>query len=245
MKDGNWIPIDKNLAKFFPDRKFSEIEAAFSLTLDCDNNKSASIAGYSKLWGWSRSKVRLFLDNMGVEISYPEDLSKKQNQKGQIKVQMRDRSATDQLQIRMVNTKGSHFIKDRSKTDDGQISDRSPDTTSKPIKPKPKPKKETFSPLKNKQEFIDQLPESITRKYEMSLVLSTLENLIDYCKAHGKKYIDYNAALRSFLKKDLNNSNKQAGNEKPKQIFKSKIISKEERQNQLGINRKNSGRMSG
>jgi len=110
--------------------------------------------------------------------------------------------------------------------------------------PKP-PKKETISPVKDKQKFIDQLPESITKKYEISLVLSTLENLIDYCKAHGKKYTDYNAALRSFLKRDLKNSNQQPGKEKPKQIFKSKPISKEERQKQIEINKQNSERLTG
>ena len=156
MKDGNWIPIDKRLSKYFPNRKFSEIEAAFSLTLDYDNDNPASIAGYSKLWGWSRSKVRLFLDKMGVEILYSEDPSKKQNQKGQIKGQIRDRSETDKLHARMVDSKGSQRSKDRSETDEGQISDRSSDTTSKPIKPKPDPK-----PKKDKKTIISK-PENVS-----------------------------------------------------------------------------------
>ena len=50
MKDGNWIAIDKNLAKHFPDRPFSKIEAGFSLTLDYDNNNLVTVAGYAKLW---------------------------------------------------------------------------------------------------------------------------------------------------------------------------------------------------
>lgn len=132
MKEGNWIAIDKNLSKCFPDREFSKIDAAFSLTLDYDNNRLVTIAGYSKLWGWSRSKVRNFLDDMGVEIIYPEDTGKKQKQKGQIKRQIRDRSETEKGQIRMVDTKASQADEDRRRTEEGQKKDRSKDTTNKP-----------------------------------------------------------------------------------------------------------------
>ena len=133
MKLGNWIAIDKKLSKHFPDHEFSKIDAAYSLTLDYDNDNFATVSGYAKLWGWSRSKVRRFLEEMGVEISYPEDTLKKQKQKGQIKVQKRDRKETEKRQIRMVDTKASEEIKDRKETDQGQKEDRSKNTTNKPI----------------------------------------------------------------------------------------------------------------
>ena len=121
MKDGNWISLDKNLAKNFPDREFSIIEAAFSLTMDYDNNRPVTAAGYAKLWRWSRTKVNSFLARMKVEIIYPENTGKKQNQKGQIKRQIEDRSKTDREQIRMVDTKCFNGIEDRSRTDQEQI----------------------------------------------------------------------------------------------------------------------------
>ncbi len=133
MKDGNWIAIDKNLAKHFPDRKYSEIEAAFSLTLDYDNDKEVTVSGYAKLWQWSRSKVRGFLAVMGIEIMYPEDTIKNQKQKGQIKRQIMDRSEFKKGQIRMVDTKVIGDDKDRLEFKKGQIIDRSKDSTSKPI----------------------------------------------------------------------------------------------------------------
>ena len=133
MKQGNWIALDKNLSKHFPDRVFSEIEAAFSLTIDYDNDRPVTAAGYAELWKWSRTKVNSFLDKMGAEISYPENTGKIQNQKGQIKKQIRDRSETDQRQIRMVDTKCFKATEDRSKTDRRQIQNRSKNTTNKPI----------------------------------------------------------------------------------------------------------------
>lgn len=62
-KPGNWIPLDKNLVQEFKfiNRPFSRIEAMFSFTIDQDCEKQWSIIGYSKLWGWSRNKVRKFI----------------------------------------------------------------------------------------------------------------------------------------------------------------------------------------
>lgn len=62
-KGTEWIPMDKYLAQEFKSikREFSMIEAMFSYTLDIDNGRVGSISGYSKLWGWSRNKVRRFI----------------------------------------------------------------------------------------------------------------------------------------------------------------------------------------
>lgn len=139
---GNWVGIHKGFVKSLPiDRPYTELEAVFSLSVDADFKNPASISGYSKLWSWSRSKVRRFLADIEVEIIYPEELKKKQNQKGQIKGQIRDRSETDKRQARFIIDKGLYRAKNRSETDKGQMKDRSKNTTIDPyINPNPNPK---------------------------------------------------------------------------------------------------------
>lgn len=63
------MPISRNLAQYLPkDRKYTELEAIYSLQLDYVNKRNASISGYSKLWGWSRKTVSSFLANALAEI---------------------------------------------------------------------------------------------------------------------------------------------------------------------------------
>jgi len=141
MKLGNWIPLDKSLAKSLPrDRSFTDLEAMFSISLDYDCGNDATVSGYAARWGWSRNKVRNFLNKIGVKFSYSENTSRKQNQKGQIEIQIRDRSGTDQGQIRIIDSRWMDGEKDRSGTDQGQKKDRSKDSTNNPINPKPKSK---------------------------------------------------------------------------------------------------------
>jgi len=78
-----------------------------------------------------------------------------------------------------------------------------------PINPLPKKKKKekkkTFNPLKDRQEFIENIPESIFQSYPdfgRDQIIGVIDNLINYCQAHGKTYKDYYAALRNFLKRE-------------------------------------------
>lgn len=137
MKSGYWIPISKGLAQFLPsDRSYSEVEAAFSLQLDFDNQNRVSLAGYAKLWGWSTKRVRNFLKKLGAEISYPENTSKKQNQRGQIKGTDRElignRYGTDRELMRFINYNSLAGDRNRSGTDKEQIGDRSGTATRDP-----------------------------------------------------------------------------------------------------------------
>jgi hypothetical protein len=131
MDQGNWIPIDKNAAQFLPkDRPFTKLEAIFSIQVDHNTqNKRVSVSGYAKLWEWSRKKVRCFLDTIGVEVIYPEDTKLKQNQKGQIRGQIRDRSTEKKGQIRFTDNKALQTSRDRSENEKEQIRDRSGATT--------------------------------------------------------------------------------------------------------------------
>ena len=144
--------MDKNLARHLPrDRPLSEVEAAFSLSLDYDCENKVTVSGYASRWGWSRKRVDGFLRRLGVIIQYPKNTSRKQNQKGQIALQIRNRSGTDKEQIRFIDSRDIKTIRDRSGTDKEQIRDRSGSTTINPISyiPNPVSKEEERPPAQN------------------------------------------------------------------------------------------------
>ena len=124
MKNGNWVPLDKALIKTLPkNRAYSYIEAMFSYTVDQDNDKEGSINGYAVLWGWSRNKVRKFLQEFRTVRGHIAD--KKGTGKGHL--------------IRFVSN-GLQGEEDRKRTGRGQEEDRKRDTT---INPNPNPNKNT------------------------------------------------------------------------------------------------------
>ena len=140
-----WVPITKISARLLPkDRPFTKLEALFSLQLDHNNKNEVSVMGMSKCWGWSRKRVRTFLDREGVEISYPESTVKRQNQRGLIRVQIRgqirDRSPEKRGQINFIDYNMLQQGGDRSPEKRGQIRDRSGATT---IENREKKKKNT------------------------------------------------------------------------------------------------------
>ena len=130
MKNGNWVPISKALARELPsDRPFSKVEAAFALQIDFDNNREVTITGYAKQWNWGRKKVSNFFNELGISINYATSTSIQQNQKGQIRIQIRNRSSADKEQITLINNKNLELMKNRSGTDKEQMRDRSRNTT--------------------------------------------------------------------------------------------------------------------
>jgi len=130
MKSGNWVPISKALVRELPtDRTFSKVEAAFSLQVDFDQDNPVTVAGYAKRWNWTRKKVMSFLDEIGVFIAYPENTSEKQNQKGQIRIQMQRRNGADREQINFINNHDLPSKKSRYGADKNQNRDRSGNTT--------------------------------------------------------------------------------------------------------------------
>lgn len=133
MKSGGWVPLDKTLVKDLPkDRPYTKIEAVYSIQVDYDNNKSATISGYADLWSWTRRRVRNLMNELGAQIIYPENTRKKQNQSGQIAIQITDRSERKSGQIRLINSKGLQTKADRSEQNSGQKADRSRPTTRYP-----------------------------------------------------------------------------------------------------------------
>lgn len=125
-KKGNWIPLDKNLAQEFKSIKgpFSMIEAMFSYSLDADNGRNGSISGYSKLWGWSRNKVRRFIKCIRTDEGH-----------------LRDRKRTYAGHPIHFIDKALWTKKDSRRTGRGQERDSKRYTTTNPNpKPKPNPK---------------------------------------------------------------------------------------------------------
>lgn len=133
MKGGNWVPLSKILVSKLPvDREFSEVEAMFSLTVNYDNNTPVTISALASRWGWSRKRACNFLNRAGGKIFYDEDTKKKQNQKGQIGLQIRDRKGADKEQIRLINSKCLGIERDRNGTDKGQKWNRQGSTIKDP-----------------------------------------------------------------------------------------------------------------
>lgn len=139
MRHGNWIPLDKALVRDLPTgRPFTKLEAMFSVTVDYDNGATVSVAGMAARWGWNRKTVKRFLDQAGIEIVYLHDTEKKQNQRGQIRGQIRDRPEVNEGQMRFINFNSLAENRDRSKEKEGQMRGRSRDATINPIDPDPK-----------------------------------------------------------------------------------------------------------
>lgn len=133
MKYGNWIPISKEFLNHLPkNRAFTKLEAAFSL--QCDNEKGArvTISGYVNLWKWSFGKVYRFLDEMGVEIKYPESTQKRQNQNGVITNKITERSAIKNGVIRLIDSKYLQAEAERCEEKNGEKTERSRTTTKDP-----------------------------------------------------------------------------------------------------------------
>lgn len=123
MKQGNWVPLDKGLIKTLPkNRSYSYIEAMFSYSVDRDNNRDGSINGYSVLWGWSRNKVRKFINELRTVKGHLAD--SKGTYKGH--------------PIRFINN-NLEAVEDKKRTVKGQLRDSKGDTTIYP-NPKPNPK---------------------------------------------------------------------------------------------------------
>lgn len=143
MKLGNWLPISKAFVKDLPlSRPYTRLEAAYSLQYDYDNKNSVTVAGYSALWSWSRTRVSKFLVDMNVVIDYPEKTQKRRNQKGHIAIHKQNIKETYKKHIRLIENSDLDLSGDIKKTDKKHKKDIKGSTTIKPIplNPNPNPK---------------------------------------------------------------------------------------------------------
>jgi len=152
MIHGNWVAVCKNFKIYFPkDRPFTKLEAVFSLAIDVDNRTPISYSGYAKLWGWSRNKVKKFMDELGIKINPPATPLEAALQKGQPKGQPKDTPCEKKGQPRFIFDKDLYSIKDTPCEKKGQLKDTPKDTTIDPINPNPK--NTSTQPPKSKKEF--------------------------------------------------------------------------------------------
>jgi hypothetical protein len=186
VKDGNWIALHKELKYFLPHgRQYTILEAMFSYTLDVDNKREGTISGYAKLWGWSRTKVRKFIEEIKT-----------------VEGHLTNRQSTGkrhQLLLKINNLQGQ---KDKRKTVEKQEKDSQVDTTINPKpKPNPKPKKEytLYGEFQNVK-LTDEDYKKLSDKYNGSCdnMIETMSQYIDSKKKDpygGKTH--YSAILKN------------------------------------------------
>ena len=138
MKAGGWVPISKYLKESLPqDREYTELEAAYSLTLDYDNCAEVSVLGYSRLWRWSRTRVIRYLKEMGVELERIDPRSRKSLSRLKVS-QQQNNGKTSKKQKRMIDSRCLSGKENIKKSEEEKQEGTSNDTgSSNPHKPTP------------------------------------------------------------------------------------------------------------
>lgn len=201
MKLGNWVPLSKAFVKTLPHgRPYSEVEAAFSLQCDYDNDKAVTYTGYSKLWGWGKKRTLRFFRRLGIEIRYSEPTLKKRNQRGLITTLKGDQSTRKKGLIRFIDYKRLGDKGDQSQGKRGLKGDQSRPTTIDPIDPNPKkPAKKRAKSIPSKFEVTTQMRSWFDNKgLHVSIGIET-EKFINHAKSKGRKCVDWVAAWRNWM----------------------------------------------
>jgi hypothetical protein len=166
MKDGGWIPIDKRLVNLLPKRgEYTFLEAYISLRVDLDSGAEISINGYSRMWSWSRNKVRYFVE--GLRTGKGHSVDTQRTGKGQ------------EIRLFFNNLQEAG---DRLRTGKGQAKDRQGTTTiDTNTKPKEKPIGEMLEICKAWKAFVEmrKLIKKPMTEYAMRLKIGTLQKLCE------------------------------------------------------------------
>lgn len=185
MKDGGWIPIDKRLCSLLPKNgEYSFIEAYISYRIDVDNNCENSINGYSRMWSWSRNKVRNFIE--GLRTGKGHVVDNQRTGKGQ--------------EIRLI-INDLQQCKDKQGTGSGQARDRQGTTTIKPdTNTKPNTKTKIFIPPSVKE--VDDYMTEIN-------FMGDADQFVDFYTSKNwfvgrNKMKDWKAAVRTWKRSDYN-----------------------------------------
>lgn len=140
-----FVPLAKSFAKYLPKiagRKYGEVEAAFSLMIDYDDQNDVTISGYAKLWKWNKKTVAKFIKDHGACIAYPKDTKNYKNQRGLISILKRDLRGINKGLIAFIDNKDLAANRDLKGIKEGLKKDKSLVTT---IEPKPKPEEKELS----------------------------------------------------------------------------------------------------
>jgi hypothetical protein len=188
MIKGNWIPFDKRAIYFLPkDRPFTVIEAMLSYSVDRDNEHKNSINGYASLWGWSRDKVRRFIQTIETGNDYFPTSKKTGNH-------TRQKQAIRYVINKLESTKNS---------DADSVTDRQDDTTIYPCNPlslNPKkykdkgifPKDKKFSPIS----FENFIKEKIQKNPEEDIDIKKIKTIAYFLDTFQAKQGDQHPYLR-------------------------------------------------
>ncbi len=170
MNGGNWIPLDKRLAHFLPKKRaYTILEAMFSFSKDMDDGNEKSIIEYSRIWSWSRCKVRRFVSDLKTGARHTPD---------------RDETGV-RHEIRIINN-NLEEQKDRGKTGARQGQDRGKTPT---IDPNPKPYKDIIDDLNQKGNFRYQECEATKRHINARLAEGYTKE--DFFHVHSVKIAEW------------------------------------------------------
>jgi len=212
MKNGNWIPICKNLLKYLPkDRAYTKMEAAYSLQSDYDNKNTVTISGYSALWRWSKGKVYRFLEEMDVKIKYPKDTKKFKNQNGLIIEPKRVLKQTNNGLIRFIDSKWLGEQTDLKQTKDGLKTDLSQVTTQHP-NPNPKYKYKQKVPIPKDIFLTDDFIKYAKSKKINGVLDDIFEGFCIYHRKKGSKFQDWYAAWQTWTRNHIKFNPQQTSN---------------------------------
>ena len=176
MKDGNWIPLDKGLVYFLPrDRAYTILEAMYSYQVDLDNNDEKSEVAYSRIWSWSRSKVRRFVTDLKTGKRHSPD-SRETGKRHEVFYKFKDLDVA----------------KDKQKTGKRQAEDREKTVTKKTIKTLYKDKVLLYD--EEYKKLVDQFGEKGT---DMRIT-----NLNLYLCSKGKKYASHYHTILAWERKN-------------------------------------------
>jgi hypothetical protein len=185
MKQGNWIALHKELKYFLPTgREYTILEAMFSYTLDADNGKEGTISGYSKLWGWSRTKVRKFVEELKTGEGH-----------------LTNRQRTGKRHQVLLKLNNLQDRKDTLKTGKEQLKDTLVDTTINP-NPKPDPKPKEKPVVFDFDTVWKRYPNNDGRKLAIKSFNSTVKTEEDYAAINKAldNYLMSEKVLKGFIK---------------------------------------------
>lgn len=176
INSGNWVAIDKSIVRTLSNlkRPYSTAEALISHSVDVNCGKQWTVAGYAKMWQWSRGKVKRFVSELRTHSGH-----------------IADRKGTQSGHPIHLKTEALQGEADTKQTHTGHIPDTKQYTTrKKKIKEEDKDNNKSKEPSFSAADFIPDYFE----KEEWS-------DLLESRKA--KKLQNTKAALKPFIKQIL------------------------------------------
>ena len=155
-----------------------------SYTIDIDEGRKISIYGYSRIWGWSRNKVKKFLTDIRTIEGHSMD----------------SRGTNWGHSVTLIN-KDLWKQKDKQRTIEGQSKDSRGTTTINPNTNTNKKDKDIYGEFVylSKDEY-----KKLVDRYSEDFTKACIERLDNYIGSSGKKYLShYRTILNWVVEKEL------------------------------------------